>query len=218
MSVESARLVEGRRCAPDIGAYFSVMGSSLCSSPAFMPEIISNVLICPPAHGRDAVEKMSLVVKAYSLHILVTLCAWVSSFIFLLMCCGFYLGNDFVGLILTLLCFMWVLSFAQFPTSCCLEQHINGCILSSVMIVSTALNLSAAFNFLWWSSWRSGWLWITGILWLINTLISVCATSFTIVATQAVWPQPSGQATFAAEPPVVVVDAPAQPDISPGSI
>lgn len=130
---------------------------------------------------------MELICASYGLHVIIAFAAWIASFVLLLICCGAIAGVDLVGLLLTLLCFMWVLSFARFPESCCLEQHVNGAILSVIMVINTFLALAAALNMILWEG-ASLWQWVPGILWLVNTAVSVCVTSYVCVATRALWP------------------------------
>ena len=83
---------------------------------------------------------------------------------------------------------MWVVSFAKYPETCCLEPHLNGLLLTIFFGLSTILALSAAGS--WWmlATRESALLWLSGFLWLADAFILVCVTSFTLFATQDAWP------------------------------
>jgi hypothetical protein len=117
---------EGRRCTANPSEYCAAMGAAMCSAGSAVPEIFHNMMVCPPAHGRSPAEKLALVLKAFSLQVVLTLISWTISFVLLLMCCGAVIGVDFFAVLLTLVGFWWVLSFTVFPR-CAHLTHRHHC-------------------------------------------------------------------------------------------
>ena len=177
----------GRACTANCGLYVETALISFVTAPIDAPSVLASMTTCPPAQGQLPDAKQQLVLKAYALHAVIAVVAWLASFLFSIFCCGFQFSIDIVGPLLTCLCYLWVVSFAKFPETCCLEPHLNGLLLTVFLGLSTLLALSATSA--WWMlASEQPIFWLSGLLWIVDALVLACTTALALVATQDVWP------------------------------